>query len=214
MTEKRWLKYLHWFGYLSTFLVVLQLLFLGYLGALEWRRHEERREATLMHQGSARGRLNHVYTGALEVALLDRLPPLSSLAPDGLRIVATPALGDTNFAIALHRTPQGAEGVMLMTPANETPGKFQSVRLQLSDAAYKDLMTRVDGLSDAWNGESSSWTDGTGIVLERVKGNAVKSGFGNSPRFYGEIGALVFNAVRPTTPQLSRFDNSWYPKHR
>ena len=43
--------------------VILQLLFLGYLGAAEWKRREDRREATRMQQGPANFRLSQVYAG-------------------------------------------------------------------------------------------------------------------------------------------------------
>lgn len=214
MKHWSWLKYVHWFGYVASCVVVLQLLFLGYLGAAEWKRREDRREATRMQQGPASGRLSHVYAGDAEISLLNRLPSLPSLAPDGFRIVATPSFGDTNFAMSLRHTPLGGEGIMLMTPANATSGPVQTVRLKLSPTNYNELATRLDALASSWKGESSRWTDGTGIVFERVKDNSVTSGFGNSPRFYGKVGALVFNAVRPTTPQLARFDSSWHPRDR
>lgn len=214
MKHRPWLKYVHWFGYASSCVVILQLLFLSYLGAAEWKRREGRREATRMQQGPAKDRLSHVYAGETEIALLNKLPSLSSLTPDGFRIITTPSFGDTNFAISFRYTSLGGEGVMLMTPVNTNTGSTQSVRLKLSPAAYRELTARVDALTSSWNGEDASWTDGTGIVFERIKGKSVKSGFGNSPRFYGEIGALVFNAIRPTTPQLARFDSSWHPQGR
>lgn len=101
-----------------------------------------------------------------------------------------------------------------MTPANSHSGPVQTVQLKLSPTAYNELTARLDALASSWKGESSWWTDGTGIVFERVKNKSVTSGFGNSPRFYGELGALVFNAVRPRTPQLARFDESWHPRDR
>lgn len=212
MKHRPWLKYIHWFGYVTSCVVILQLLFLGYLGAAEWKIREDLREATRMRQGPINGRLSQVYAGETEISLLNRLPSLPSLAPDGFRIVAMPSFGDTNFAISLRRTSLGGEGIMLMMPANSDSGPVQTVRLKLSSAAYNDLTARMDALASSWKGESDSWTDGTGIVLERVKDKNVTSGFGNSPRFYGEVGALIFNAVRPTTPQLARFDSSWYPR--
>lgn len=214
MKHRPWLKYVHWFGYAASCVVILQLLFLGYLGLAEWKRREDRREATGMQQGPANSRLSQFYAGETEISLLNELPSLPSLAPDGFRIVATPSFGDTNFAISLRHTPQGGEGIMLMTPANSDSRPVQTVRLKLAPAVYNELTARLDALASSWKGESSWWTDGTGIVFERVKDKSVTSGFGNSPRFYGEVGALVFNAVRPTTPQLARFDSSWHPQNR
>lgn len=214
LCRRLWLKYIHWFGYVTSCVVIIQLLFLGYFGVAEWKRREDRRQETRMQQGPAEDRLNHVYAAETEIALLNKLPPLPSLAPDGLRFIATPSLGDTDFAISLRHTSLGGEGVMLMTPANTNSGSAQSVQLKLSPAAYSELTAHLDALATSWKGESGWWTDGTGIVFERIRDGSVTSGFGNSPRFYGEIGALVFDAVRPTTSQLARFDSTWHPKGR
>jgi len=214
MTHRPWLRYVHWFGHVASIIVILQLLFLGYLGVQEWKRHEERREATRMQQGPAKDRLSRIYASETEIRLLGKLPPPSSLAPDGLRLVAMPSFGDTNFAIWLHRTPQGGEGAMLMAPSRDENGSVETIPLKLSAAAYDALAKRLDALSAAWKGESLFWTDGTGIVFERVRNDSVTSGLGNSPRFYGEVGALIYNALRQTTPQLARFDDSWHPRDR
>jgi hypothetical protein len=214
MKHQPWLKYVHWFGYVTSCVVILQLLFLGYIGLAEWKRREDRRETTRMQQGPANARLNQIYAGETQISLLNKLPSLPSLAPDGFRIIATPSFGDTNFAISLRHTPLGGEGIMLMAPSNSDSRPVQTVRLKLTPAVYNELTVRLDTLASSWKGESSWWTDGTGIVFERVKGKSATSGFGNSPRFYGEVGALVFNAVRPTTPQLVRFDSSWHPQNR
>ena len=101
-----------------------------------------------------------------------------------------------------------------MAPASSDSRQIQTVPFRLTSASYKELTARLDALASSWKGESSWWTDGTGIVFERVKDKSVASGFGNSPHFYGEVGALVFNAVRPTAPQLARFDSSWHPRNR
>ncbi len=214
MKHRPWLRYVHWFGYVASVIVILQLLFLGYLGAQEWKRHEERREQTRMQQGPAKDRLNGIYADDTEIALLGKLPPSSSLDPDGLRLVAMPSFGDTNFAIWLRRTSQGGEGVMLMAPSLGDSGSVETIPLKLSTAAYNELTVRLDALASSWNGESRSWGDGTSIVFERVRNKSVTSGSGNSPRFYGEVGALIFEAIRQTTPRLARFDNSWHPRDR
>ncbi len=100
----------------------------------------------------------------------------------------------------------------MLDPSSDDTGPAQTVQLKLSPAVYDELTERLDALASSWEGESGWWTDGTDIVYERVKGNSVTSGFGNSPRFYGKVGALVFNAVRPVAPELARFDSSWHPR--
>ena len=214
MKQRPWLKYVHRFGYVASCVVCLQLLILGYLGAAEWKRRQDRRQETRMQQGPVKERLSRLYGGETELALLNKLPPLPSLASDGFRLVATPSFGDTNFAISLRRTALGGEGVLLIVPVSNDSDSTGSVKLKLSPADYKELTTRLDALASAWKGESSWWTDGTGIIFERVNDKGVTSGLGNSPQFHGTLGALVFDAVRPMTPQLARYDNSWHPKDR
>jgi hypothetical protein len=212
MKHRPWLRYVHWFGYLTSCIVILQLLFLTYLGASEWARRHDLREATRMQQGPVNARLSQAYARETEVSLLNRLPALSSLSPDGFRLIAMPSFGDANFAISLHKTPRGGEGFLVLDPSSDDTGPAQTVQLKLSPAVYDELTERLDALASSWEGESGWWTDGTDIVYERVKGNSVTSGFGNSPRFYGKVGALVFNAVRPVAPELARFDSSWHPR--
>lgn len=213
--ERRdWITYLHWFGYLSSSIVVLQLFFVAFVVAGEWRKKEERRASTRMQQGPASDRLLREYGGQDDVSLLNRLPPLSRLGSDGLRLVATPSFGDTDFALALRRTTNGAEGVLVAVPRNKAAGGIQSSRIKLPSSAYAQLTAKADALTTSWQGESGWWTDGTGIVFERVTRNGVRSGFGNSPNFYGEVGALTFNVVRPQVSFLTRFDSSWNPKDR
>lgn len=208
------LKYIHWFGYLTTLIVVIQLLFLSYVGIAEWRKREERREATQMHRGPATERLRILYGGEADVKLLNRLPRLETLKPDGFRFLASPSFNDMDFAIAVRRTSSGGDGVLLITPRNAVGEVNQPVSFRLSVSDYDRLASDLDGLAGKWDGEASWWTDGTGVVLERVRDNEVSSGFGNSPNFYGTVSARVFAAVQPLIPQLADLDDSWHPKNR
>jgi hypothetical protein len=186
---------------------------LGYLVLADRKRPEDRREETRLHQAPANVLLSQVYAIETEISRLDGLPSLPSLAPDGFRFVATPSFGDTNFAISLRHTPHGGEGIWVMTPANRSNGPIRTIQLKLSPAAYNELTARLDALTAYWKGESNMWTDGTDIIFERVKDKTVTSDFGDSFRFYGEVGPLVCNALQTTTPQLGRFD-SWHPRDR
>ncbi|AYJ87584.1 hypothetical protein D3Y57_18750 [Sphingomonas paeninsulae] len=214
MTHWFRLKYLHWFGYFSTAVVGLQMLFVGYFGLAELKRRDALRETTLMQQGPALNRLKNPYYDRSEIDLLNQLPPISALAPDGFRLVVMPSFGDTNFAISLHRTPEGAEGLMVIKPISGKDVSLQSVRITLSSSSYMKLISKLDTLASSWKGAIYGAMDGTGIVFERVKGGSVTSGVGNNPPFYGEVGAVVFDAIRPNTPQLARFNRTWHPIKR
>ncbi len=219
MKHRPWLRYVHWFGYLASTIVLLELIFLGYLAVAEWKRNEDRREDTRMHTGPTENRLADGYCGEDEIARLRQLPPLSALGTDGFRALLGPSFNDTHFAIALHRTPTGGEGVMIITPmAGDThckpsaDGPAQTIVIKLPLDRYDRLTTQLDQLAVSWRGEAGWWSDGTGVVFERVRRDGVSSGSGNSPNFYGKIGAVIFDAIEPTTPQLARLDNSWHRK--
>lgn len=219
MKHRPWLRYVHWFGYLASVIVLLELIFLGYLAVAHWQRSEDLREDTRMHTGPVENRLADQYCGQDEIALLHRLPPLSALGTDGFRALLAPSFNATHFAIALRRTPTGGEGVMIITPlatnthckpSAENPAQTIVIKLPLD--RYDRLTAQLDQLASSWRGEASHWTDGTGVVFERVRRDGVSSGFGNSPNFYGEIGAVIFDAIEPETPQLAQLDNSWHLK--
>jgi hypothetical protein len=214
MKRRPWIRYVHWLGYVTTVIVALQLLFIAYFGVSAWKMRADRREATRMQQGAVMPRLAVGYGSGEEMGLLAQLPPLEDLGVDGFRFVAMPSLGDTNFAIAIHRTPAGGEGTVLMVPRNGTDGLDQTISIRLSRSDYDRLVARMDELAARWEGDSGWSTDGTVVVLERVRNAQVTSGFGNSPDFYEKIGAVVFEALRPAVPQLARFDSSWHSKDR
>ena len=215
MREQPWLKYVHWFGYLASLVVLLQLMFLGSLLVLGWLRNESRRQETMMQDGPVANRIGLVHSGKTQLLLLDQLPPLSTLSPDGLRFVAMPSFGDTYFSISLHRTLRAGEGVVKMVRGNSIGGEplsVQTVPITLTFTEYSKLTSDLDTLSTSWNGDSNQWLDGTEVVIERVINGKVSSGFGNSPNYYGKVGAVVFDAIRPSTPQLARFKSNWGSK--
>ena len=214
MTQRPWLKYVHWFGYVASVLVVLQLLFLGYLGLQYLKRQEEYRDSTRMHREPIERRLVRQLYWGHEITLLRQLPPISALGSDGFRAIISPSLWYDEFAIALHRTAAGGEGVMIIASRDPQHPSSERVTLKILLQQYVDLTTRLDALALAWQGETGAWTDGLGVVFERVSRDGVTSGLGNSPNFHGKIAALIFDAVRPASPQLALFDRSWRRKAR
>lgn len=211
MKSRPWLKYVHWFGYVSSFIVILQLAAIGYIGGKEWLKQQARRDETRMHSGPAITRLTGEYDSVAK-ALLGALPPLSRLTPEGLRFVAMPSFGDTYFALSLRKTPAGGEGEMLMFPLKGGSDEPLRVGISLPSEKFMALLAELDAASASWRGEVGWSTDGTGVIFERVRGNEITSGDGNSPNFYGKIGEKIFNAIRPSTPQLARFEADWHPK--
>lgn len=211
MKSPPWFKYVHWFGYVSSFIVILQLMALSYVGGNEWIKRQSRRDETRMHSGSAIKRLTGEFDGEAK-AVLNVLPPPSTLVPEGLRFVAIPSFGDTSFALSLRRTPAGGDGEMYMIPLQDQDDEPKPVQIHLSMEKFTKLLADLDAISASWHGEVGWWTDGTDVVFERVRGTEITSGMGNSPNFYGKVGEIIFNALQPSTPQLARFETDWHPK--
>jgi len=211
MQKRGWLKYVHWFGYFATLVVVIEVLAIGYIAAAEWMRRSARLDYTRMHDGPLHNRLNADQGYNKVICLLEKTPPLSDHGQDGLRIVSMPSFGDTYFSISLRRVQTGAEGQIIFTPVRSGLGLSGSLRFTMASSDYSRLTAELDRLSAEWTGEASLWTDGTGVAYERAKNGHLTSGFGNSPNFYGKINAAVFSALRPSVPQLSRFENDGHP---
>lgn len=184
---------------------------LSYVVGSEWLKRQSRRDETRMQSGPAITRLTGEFDSDTK-AVLSVLPPLSTLKPDGLRFVAMPSFGDTHFALSLRKTSSGGEGEMFMFALKNENDEPKPVRIQLSVDRFTALLAELDAASASWDGEASWWTDGTGVVFERVHSDEITSGMGNSPNFYGKIGKIIFDAIRPSTPQLARFETDWRPK--
>lgn len=216
MTQRPWLKYLHWFGYVASVIVAGQLLFSGYAALKYWRWQAERRAETRMKPGPAGQWLDGRYCGEADRARLRQLPPLTALGTDGFRALFAASFADTDFAVIMRRTPAGGEGMMIIFPLendNSCTGSAtrppQRIALKIPLDRYDRLTAQLDGLERSWPGTSDLTADGTGVVFERVRGGAVTSGSGNETDFYGKLGELIFDALRPTTPELARFNNQW-----
>lgn len=211
MQQRAWLKYVHWFGYFASIALFIELLAIGYIATVEWMGRSARLDHTRMHDGPLLDRLKADPDYSEVVNLLEKTPPFPDRYQDSLRMVSMPSFGDTYFSISLRRAQAGAEGQIIFTPVRSGLGSTGSFKFKMASSAYSRLVAELDVLSAEWTGEASFWTDGTGVAYERAKNGHLTSGFGNSPNFYGKINAAVFNALRPSVAQLSRFENDGHP---
>ncbi|MGH6617577.1 hypothetical protein, partial [Sphingomonas sp.] len=118
-TTSRWVIWLHRIGYLTTAVVIVELGVIGFVVGREWLRHRQisamlversrTHEAPIREEGEP-----HVRGAAVE--LLARLPPLRALHGDGLRFVAMPSFGTSDYALALSLPPKAAaaDGVLVV----------------------------------------------------------------------------------------------------
>ncbi|MDF7775772.1 hypothetical protein P1X14_10985 [Sphingomonas sp. AOB5] len=207
------LKWLHRIGYVTTALVLAEILFAGFIFGSEWLRvrafERERIEMTRTRDGPihADGHVNR-----LAVRLLSGLPALKSLGDDGFRFVAMPSFNYTNYAVALYlpRNGEQATGVLILYDVRADPAETKRRAFIMPKADYARLMAAIDTLTDGWAGAIDLCTDGTPLGFERVRGSRITSGIGNCSDHYDQLGSLVFEALRKIVPEDMPDSENWH----
>ncbi len=203
-TSRR-LIWLHRLGYLTTAIVIIELGIVGYVVGREWLRHREwsaklversrTHEAPLREDGEQ-------YVRGSAVELLAMLPPLRALHGNGLRFVAMPSFGTTDYALAAS-LPSGAShatGVLILIDKTNEGRTASNRQFRIPSAAYQRMMADLDRLTDGWPGDDDSCVDGAPAGFERVRGARITSGIGNCDPHYARVKLLVLNAVRRFAP--------------
>ena len=216
------LKWLHRFGYLTTIIVLLELVGAGILFSIEWRRYLEMRarsmEASRTHAGPFKP--GPFYYQPDERDLYASLPPLEALNKNGLRFVAAPGLRDSWFAYALTAPPgwDRAQGELRIFPHPEDDGaKLETgrlIRFSMPRPDAEKLLNEFKQLTDGFEGEVTHCLDGTGVNFELVTADGVTSGGGNAAcsDHYGQLSTLVLSSVRRIIPEdLRPVNHSWRP---
>src|SRR5689334_3254256 len=165
-------KWLHRIGYICTVLVVLETIFFGWMFEKEWAsRHEfeaRARDDTRTHDGPLQGG-DAVRADAFR--LFKPLPSLKSLGGDGFHFAAMPQLAYFNYSISLGGIGEEVQGVLLvreMLRDSELPKiisrgdhgtqyeppvpKYKETiqYFTMPRAAYRDLMAKMDALTDGF----------------------------------------------------------------
>lgn len=201
----RWLTWLHRLGYLTTVIVIIELGSIGYVLGREWLEHraltaalvEESRthEAPLREDGDP-------YVRGSAVKLLAMLPPLRALHGNGLRFVAMPSFGTSDYAVAVS-LPSGAAyatGVLIVIDKTTESRTASTRQFRIPSAAYQRLVANLDRLTDNWPGDDDQCCDGAPAGFERVRGARVTPGIGNCSQHYDRVKLLVLNAIRRFAP--------------
>jgi hypothetical protein len=219
MTRASLLKWLHRIGYVTTALVVAELIAISGAALYEWHRQwafeVNARESSKTHEGPLTVRS---FEAEFVARIMAPLPPLKSLQGDGYRFVAAPSFGPHVFGLAIRRAPNStqAEGDLLVYPQDRGEiGKPVSRHFVIPASAYAAWMQRIDKAADGWPGSTKSrCLDGTGAAFERVRGQRVTSGIGNSAcdDHYRQISQATLELMQRYAPgpDLPR-DSEWMP---
>lgn len=200
-----WLTWLHRLGYWTTAIVIIELAFVGYVGGREWLRHRDLTakliEDSRTHETPLRED-DEPYVRGSAVKLLAILPPLTALHGNGLRFVAMPSFGTSDYALAVS-LPSGAlyaSGVLTVIDKTNEKRAASTRQFRIPSAAYQRLVTELDHLADGWPGDGVQCLDGAPAAFERVRGTRITSGIGNCSPHYDRIKLLVLNSVRRFAP--------------
>jgi hypothetical protein len=201
----RWLRLLHRVGYVTTALVVVELLGISFLATRAWLQDREMRaslvEDSRTHDGPVRADDDIIRRSA--AYLFSQLPTLSALHGDGLRFVAMPSFNQAHFAVAIYMpSPQAkdAEGVLLRFDQQNNYAPLGQRLFRMPAAAFRSLAVRMDKLTDGWPGSSDECLDGTPAAFERVRGRRVTSGVGGCGQHYEDVARLNWNYLKRFAP--------------
>lgn len=216
------LTWLHRLGYVTTVIVVAELLAVAILCAHLWEKDRQgrafARERTRTHQGSIVAEV--VRYRPDEINLLSTLPPRSE---DSLRFVAMPSLRDQWFAMALFVPAKGnrARGVIKVfshpTGQEESLTTLQTARFSMSLSSAQHFLADFDRATRDWEGEALHCLDGTSVAFELATGGKETSGAGNSAcsQHYGRISLMVLDRLGYLFPEDKRpAGKDWRPAFR
>lgn len=221
MAVSRTRAWLHRIGYVTTAIVVLQLIVIVVIGirviGQEREIHARIKESVRTHEGLLREEEFRYGPGFND--LLEDLPPLTEQAERGFRFVAIPALRDRSFAYSLTLSPDAdrAQGILLAYDLNvEEIQRVPEYRINfsISTAAGEKFLERFDALTRDWPGDDTLCLDGTGVGFELQNGNGIMSGKGDSEcsQHYREVGLLALEPVWSLIPAGHRpMGGNWRP---
>lgn len=227
-SDRRWLRWLHRVGYLTTALILVQLIFVAVVAGRGWLRDREMRASLVEESRTHETPLlptgdRYVRGGAIE--RLGKMTPLADLHGDGFRFVAMPSFGTTEYGVVLSLPLPDADHAtgVLTTFAKSGKGLVQHRTFNIPADEYRKLTSQIDNLTDGWPGNGDDLClDGTPAAFERVRGTRITSGVGNCSKHYEQLKALVLAPVRrfapgndlPTENDWHRFDPEDQPQQQ
>ncbi len=216
LPRRRWL---HRLGYLTTTIVILQLMAGSIVLLVSWSNERQRaaltRERTRTHVGMPPQAMRDLQPWDGE--RLAGLPPMGS---DSLRFFAYPALRDPSFAIALDVPSNGrrAIGRIVIFPdeardetANIAP---RIIDFTLSRDGGNRLLRDAAARTDGWAGDTTACLDGTSVAFRLSVQGSRSWGKGNAAcsDHYRALDELILHRLGPAIPADVRpADGKWRP---
>jgi len=217
--SRAWLRWLHRIGYVTTALVLIELLLIAGLALHAWGAE---RHARALAREETRTRAGPIAVPAVRyrpdaIDLLATVPPLPAGAGQGARFAISPYLSGRWFAVALSVQPGAAQARGALVGVDGEGRVRYRIGFALPAADARRFLARLEALVDKWPGDASRCLDGTGLAFELRSAAGVSSGEGNAGcnDHYRRIGGLVLGLVGPLVPAEDRpASGEWYPAGR
>jgi len=202
MRSPRFWLWLHRLGYVTTALMVLELLAIGggliYGQFAGYRQLQQERAATRTVEGPLTSNPDSYILFPDAPPPFAGLPPLVALSGDGIRATIQPSFGLAHYRVAMWQ-PAGAgpaQGVLIIEHRGDERGVDRRP-FALPRATYADVLAKIDHWAANWPGSGGDYCcDGTAIGFERVSGPRVLSGSGNCSDHYDALKRLLLQIVR------------------
>ncbi len=195
----RWLKWLHRIGYVTTIIVLIQILGIATFITIQLLKDYKIQNA-LRKQSSTHERPLLVNDDSNMSQLLRLLPSLDTLQGNGFRFVADPDWFHKDYALALYLpAPNGsrAKGVIIIKEGSNPSIKQHNFTIPAN--AYRTLVKNIDKKTDSWKGSTMIFFHYTTTAFERVRGKKVTSGIGQGYP-YTEIQSLILTTLKEYAP--------------
>lgn len=140
-----------------------------------------------------------------QVWLMSFLPPLSTMAGNGLRVSVLTS-GPSHYAVALWLPSPGvqvAHGTVARIRGYDYDNgeELRSRRdFTLPAQAYFTLTDSLDKMNDGWAGSDDDCLDGTSLAFERVRGDHITSGTSQCSRRNDHMARIVLNTLLSDAP--------------
>lgn len=199
-------RWLHRFGYLTTLIVVAEVILASIAlvpQLIDAHRRQVWAERATMTYSEPLAAHPETYLGRDVIPVMDSLSHVGDPSRNILRIVVDPSFGEASYAVVLSEgtTKAPPTGFLLVTDRTKAGAPIHTRSFSFTAASYQSLTRTVDALTDGWPGSNRDFCcDGTGVAFERVRGNRITSGSGNCSPHYERLKALILAFVRRYSP--------------
>jgi hypothetical protein len=197
------LRWRHRLGRTFASLLLLGFVVLGGLAAVFWVKDRmfsaRMAEQSRTHEGPLAPNGDPHVRGRL-IELLATLPSIEHLGTDGLRFVAMPSFGTTEYAVALFRRGGAEHATGVLVTLSKAEEVASERRFTVPANAYAGLTNEIRWLTEDYQGSSVACLDGAPVAFELVRDERITSGAGNCSDHHRHLSLLVLDTVRRFAP--------------